>query len=101
MTAAADGDPLAGTVRDDLVAGLAQAVRILVQTTDVAEVVLAGGVITSTPALQRALLAELSDHADSGFEQMLAVHERVRWLPEDYPAGSVGAALLPTGVAPL
>lgn len=96
MVAAADGDAHAQRVREDLVAGLAQAVRILVQATDVEQVVLAGGVVTSTPALQGALLAELRSHgADSGFEQHLAVHERVRWLPEDYPAGSVGAALLP------
>lgn len=94
MAAAELGDLLAVSVRDDLVAGLAQAVRILVQATDVAEVVLTGGVVTSTPALRKALLDELLDHGDSGFEQMLAVHERVRWLPEDYPAGSVGAALL-------
>ncbi|NLG19996.1 MAG: ROK family protein [Actinomycetales bacterium] len=98
MAAAAAGDENARAVRDDLVAGLAQAVRILVQATDVAQVVLAGGVVTSTPALQGALLAELRSHAaDSGFEQHLAVHERVRWLPEGYPAGSVGAALLPAG----
>lgn len=94
MAAAELGDPLAVAVRDDLVAGLAQAVRILVQATDVAEVVLAGGVVTSTPALQEAVGAALRDHADSGFEAMLCVHERLRWLPEDYPAGSVGAALL-------
>lgn len=101
MAAAEFGDTLAQSVRDDLVAGLAQAVRILVQATDVAEVVLAGGVVTSTPALQAALLAALRDHGDSGFEQMLAVHERVRWLPEDFPAGSVGAALLSPAVVQL
>ncbi|WP_161958525.1 ROK family protein [Ornithinimicrobium cavernae] len=101
MAAAAAGDPTATGVRDDLVAGLAQAVRILVQTTDVADVVLAGGVVTSTPALQEALLAALRDHGDSGFEQTLAVDERVRWLPEDYPAGSVGAALLPQPQEPV
>lgn len=94
MAAAELGDTLAQVVRDDLVAGLVQAVRILVQATDVAEVVLTGGVVTSTPALQEALLAALRDHGGSGFEQALGVHERVRWLPEDYPAGSVGAALL-------
>lgn len=96
MEAAASGDALAQLVRDDLVVALAQAVRLLVQATDVAQVVLAGGVVTSTPALQEALMVELRSHgADSGFERHLAVHERVRWLPEDYPAGAVGAALLP------
>lgn len=94
MRAAEHGDPLAAGVRDDLVAGLAQAVRILVQATDVAEVVLSGGVVTATPTLRAALGAALCDHADSGFEAMLAVHERLRWLPEDYPTGAVGAALL-------
>lgn len=87
MAAAATGEAGAVEIRDDLVAGLAQAVRILVQTTDVDVVVLAGGVVTSTPALQAALLAALRDRGDSGFEQMLAVHERIRCLPEGYPAG--------------
>lgn len=93
FAAAARGHVLAGRVRDDLVDGLAQAVRILVQTTDVAEVVLTGGVVSSTPALQTALVDELTTrYADSPFDRALAVHERLRWLPRDYPAGAVGAA---------
>lgn len=96
MAAAAAGDRLAAEVAHDLVAGLAQAVRTLVQTTDVADVVLTGGVVQATPALRAALVAELRDaHEDSAFERALGVHERLRWLPEDYPAGAVGAALLP------
>src|SRR5699024_931242 len=101
MSAAAAGDPAAVPVRDDLVAGLAQAVQIIVKTTDVAEVALAGGVITSTPALREAVLAELGARsAGSAFEQSLATTERIRWLPDDYPAGSVGAALLPPTPSP-
>lgn len=96
LLAAADaGDTAAARVRDDLVAGLGQAVRILVQVTDVPEVVLTGGLVTATPQVTDAVVAHLRDgHADSAFERALAVHERVRRLPADFPAGAVGAALL-------
>jgi hypothetical protein len=57
-------------------------------------------VVAATPALRQALVAELRDgHADSPFEQALAVHERVRWLPPDHPTAAVGAALLPLRAA--
>lgn len=97
LAAARAGDAAAGRVRDDLVAGLAQAVRILVQVTDVPDVVLTGGLVTATPEVNDAVVAHLRDrHADSAFERALAVHERVRRLPADFPAGAVGAALLAT-----
>ncbi|HLS39990.1 MAG TPA: ROK family protein [Ornithinicoccus sp.] len=97
LAAARAGDAAAGRVRDDLVAGLAQAVRILVQVTDVPDVVLTGGLVTATPEVTDAVVAHLRDrHADSAFERALAVHERVRRLPADFPAGAVGAALLAT-----
>lgn len=95
LAAAAQGDAHATRVRDDLVAGLAQAVRILVQVTDVPDVVLSGGLVSATPALAGAVVTHLrAGHADSSFERALAVHDRVRRLPPDYPVGAVGAALL-------
>jgi glucokinase len=95
LVAADRGDTVATRVRDDLVAGLAQAVRILVQVTDVPDVVLTGGLVAATPEVHRLVVEHLrSGHAESAFERALAVHERVRGLPVDYPAGPVGAALL-------
>src|SRR5690606_23687380 len=57
LAAARAGDAAAGRVRDDLVAGLAQAVRILVQVTDVPDVVLTGGLVTATPGVPDAVVA--------------------------------------------
>lgn len=51
--------------------------------------------MSATPALAGAVVTHLrAGHADSSFERALAVHDRVRRLPPDYPVGAVGAALL-------
>lgn len=96
LFAAADpGDAHAALIRDQLVAGLARAVRALVHICDIESVVLTGGVVAATPALQVDLAAYLyKDEQVSGFESMAAVSNRLRWLPASYPAGAIGAALL-------
>ncbi len=95
FAAAELGDESAVAARNQLVAGIARAVRALVHICDVESVVLTGGVVASTPALRGALAAFLErDEAVSGFERMAAVSHRLRWLPADYPAGAIGAALL-------
>lgn len=95
FAAAEAGNSHAGAIRDQLVAGLARAVRALVHICDVESVVLTGGVVAATPALRVDLVAYLDkDEHVSGFERMAAVSHRLRWLPADYPAGAIGAALL-------
>lgn len=91
--AAEAGDADAERIRVDLLDNLAHAVYVLVQTIDVGAVVVTGGVMDSTPALRAALVERLKA-GDSPFEQALGIHQRLRWLPAEYPAGAVGSALL-------
>jgi glucokinase len=55
-----------------------------------------GGVVSATPALRAAILAQLRADEDTSLGRVAAIAERVRWLPADHPAGALGAALLGT-----
>ncbi|WP_199689787.1 ROK family protein [Clavibacter lycopersici] len=93
--AAQEGDTTALAVRARLAEGIAGAVRILVLTNDVDAVVVGGGISRLGAPLLGDLLAVLAGQAaTSPFLASLEIADRVRLLPPDLPAASVGAALL-------
>lgn len=92
--AAAAGDALAMDVRQRFIDNVASAVRVLVLTVDVDDVVIGGGITSlGTPLLEaiREVLAAWS--AQSEFLASLALPARVGLAPAG-PVASVGAALL-------
>lgn len=99
LYAAADaGDALAIEVRLRLVANIAAAVRLLVLTVDVDDVVIGGGL----SSLGDVLLAEVRDvlrgwAAGSEFLASLQLPERVDLVPGDANVAAVGAALVGAG----
>jgi glucokinase len=93
--AAEAGDPVAAGIRLRLAEGIAAAVRILVLTNDVDAVVVGGGVSRlGAPLLDDVLAVLATQAATSPFLASLDIPDRVRLLPSDLPAASVGAALL-------
>ncbi|WP_240640636.1 ROK family protein [Microbacterium sp. 10M-3C3] len=93
--AADAGDPQARGLRADLARGVAAAVRVLVLTADVDEVVLGGGLTALAPRLTADVAGALDDSAASSpFLRSLRLAERVRVLPSGSPAAAVGAALV-------
>ena len=96
LFAAADaGDERAIAVRDRFLTGVAAAVRLLVLTTDVDDVVIGGGLAAlGEPLLMgtRRILNEWA--ADSAFLASLGLAARVRVIPIGFPAAAVGAALV-------
>ncbi|QOD43094.1 ROK family protein [Clavibacter zhangzhiyongii] len=93
--AAERGDPLARDIRLRLAEGIAAAVRILVLTNDVDAVVVGGGVSRlGAPLLDDVLGVLARQAATSPFLASLGIPDRVRLLPPELPAASVGAALL-------
>ncbi|MFE7844005.1 ROK family protein [Microbacterium sp. NPDC057407] len=93
--AAEHGDELARVLRGDLARGVAAAVRVLVLTADVDEVVLGGGVTALGDRLMADVRAELAASAEaSPFMRSLRLDERVELLPTGSPAAALGAALI-------
>jgi predicted NBD/HSP70 family sugar kinase len=95
LFAAADaGDPAAVAVRDTFADAVAAAVRVLVLTTDVAHVVIGGGVSELGEPLLREVRRAL-DRAGEGsaFVAAMLMGERVSLAPHGVPVGAVGAAL--------
>ncbi len=91
------GDPRAVALRDELVAGAAAGIRILVLTADVDTVVIGGGISNLGARLLDRVRAALD--AQAGSSQFLASLElsgRVRLVPLDQPVAAVGAALAGT-----
>jgi len=103
LFAAADaGDALAIEVRDRLVDNVAAAVRLLVLTVDVDDVVIGGGL----SSLGDVLLADVRGvlegwAASSEFLASLQLPDRVALVPSDFPAAAVGAALVGAGDTPV
>jgi glucokinase len=103
LFAAADaGDPLAIEVRSRLVDNVAAAVRLLVLTVDVDDVVIGGGL----SSLGDVLLADVRGvlqgwAASSEFLASLQLPDRVALVPNDFPAAAVGAALVGVDAVPL
>jgi len=96
LFAAADGgDALALDVRQRLIENVAAAVRLLVLTVDVDDVVIGGGL----SSLGDVLLAEVRGvlarwGADSEFLASLELAERVTLVPHGVNAAAIGAALV-------
>lgn len=93
--AATAGDPAALVVRDRFADAVAAAVRVLLLTTDVAHVVIGGGVSELGDPLLDVVRAELDREArDSAFLASMHMAERVTLAPRGVPVGAVGAALV-------
>jgi glucokinase len=97
--AAAAGDALAIGVRRRLIDTVASAVRVLVLTVDVDDVVLGGGIASLGDRLLDPLRDALRDaESTSPFLASLGIPDRVRILPSKRRVAAVGAAL--AGTAP-
>jgi predicted NBD/HSP70 family sugar kinase len=95
------GDARAIAVRTRFVDGVASAVRLLVLTGDLEAVVIGGGLSNLGDRLLDAVRATLTEWgATSEFLASLELPSRIRRLPEDVPAGAVGAALGALSPAP-
>lgn len=96
--AAAAGDEHAVRVRDEFLAAVAGAVRVLVLTCDVGRIVIGGGVSQLGEPLLRGLVTELDRQAASSpFLAAAHLPSRVRLAPAGVPLGAVGAALVGRG----
>lgn len=95
--AAGAGDADAARIRDELTSGIAQAISLLAYSVDVTCVLVTGGVVSATPALRDAILAQLRSDENTSLGRLAGIAERVRWLPAGHPAGALGAALLGAG----
>lgn len=84
----------ARALRDDLVRGVAAAVRVLVLTADVDVVVLGGGLTALGDRLVAPVRAALRSGETSPFLRSLHLDERIAVLPPGSPAAAMGAALL-------
>jgi len=92
--AAAGGDPAAIAIRDTFADAAATAVRFLVMTSDVAHVVLGGGVANLGEQLVRHVRdAVVRQLAGSPLLTALGIPERIELTPAGVPVGAVGAAL--------
>ncbi|HEY0188437.1 MAG TPA: ROK family protein [Cellulomonas sp.] len=92
--AAAAGDPGALRVRDTFATALASAVRVLLLSTDVAHVVVGGGVSEVGAPLLDLLRGRLDEEAaGSAFLASMQMAARVSLVPQGVPVGAVGAAL--------
>lgn len=100
FAAAAAGDPRAIELRDGFADAVATAVRFLVLTCDVADVVLGGGVAQLGTTLLEAVGAAVDRQAaGSPFLRSLRPRDRLR-LTSGVPAGAIGAALVTRGDSP-
>ena len=96
--AAEAGDEHAVAVRDEFVAAVAAAVRILVLTCDLGRIVVGGGVSQLGEPLLRALTVELERQAASSpFLAAADLPNRVQLAPVGVPVGAIGAALVGRG----
>ena len=95
--AADAGDARARSVRELLVANVATAVRLLVLTVDVDDVVIGGGLTSLGAALLDEVRRVLQRwESDSEFLVSLRLPERVTLVPAGTNAAAIGAALIGT-----
>lgn len=98
LRAAVKGDPAAEVIRDRLFFGVASAVRVLVLTLDVDEVVLGGGLTKWGEPLVEGTLAVLDQwQSRSAFLRSLDLSDRVLALDTDEPVAAIGAAMMGAG----
>jgi glucokinase len=91
-------DPAAHEARAGLYFGVASAIRVLVLTLDVEEVVVGGGVTRLGPELEAGVRAHLLDWAaNSTFLASIELTSRFRVLDTDEPIAAIGAAMLGAG----
>lgn len=102
LFAAADaGDALAIEVRARLVENVAAAVRLLVLTVDVDDVVIGGGISSLGDELLADVRQVLRGWGEgSGFLAMLQLPERVALVPSGTNAAAIGAALVGASASP-
>lgn len=94
VAAAAAGDASAATVLATFSDAVATAVRVLVLTCDVADVVLGGGVAQlGRPLLDAVTGAVVRQTSGSAFLRSLGIADRLRLAPAGVPLGAIGAAL--------
>ena len=92
--AAAAGDPEALAVRGGFVEAVCAAVRLLVLTCDVEQVLLAGGVAEIGAPLLEAVVSRLRVQADgSAFLESMRIADRVGMIPRGALVAPIGAAL--------
>lgn len=95
FAAAEADDARAVVVRERFLMGVAAAVRLLVLTTDVDEVVIGGGLAALGEPLRAGVHRILNGWAaESAFLASLDLASRVRVIPLGFPAAAVGAALV-------
>lgn len=95
FAAAEAGDPEALAVKARLASGIAAAVRVLVLSVDVDQVVIGGGLSHLGDRLQSDVRAVLETWGESSpFLASLGLPSRVRLVPEGFPAAAIGAALV-------
>ena len=95
FAAAAAGDTAAVAVREVFADAVAAAVRVLLLSTDVARVVIGGGVSELGAPLLDVVRARLDRASrDSAFLAAMHMAERVTLAPRGVPVGAVGAALV-------
>lgn len=91
-------DPDAHEARAGLYFGVASAVRVLVLTLDVEEVVVGGGVTRLGPALEEGVRSHMRDWAaNSTFLASVDLPARFRVLDTSEPIAAIGAAMLGAG----
>jgi predicted NBD/HSP70 family sugar kinase len=100
VAAAAAGDSSAAAVLATFADAVATAVRVLVLTCDVADVVLGGGVAQlGRPLLDAVAGAVVRQTSGSAFLRSLGIADRLRLAPAGVPLGAIGAALATRGDA--
>jgi len=98
ILAAADRDPVAAEILDRLYQGVAAAVRMLVLTVDVEEVVIGGGLAALGDTLLAGTCDVLNEWAShSPFLRSVQLDQRVRILDTDQPVAAIGAAMRGAG----
>jgi predicted NBD/HSP70 family sugar kinase len=91
-------DPTAEAARRALFFGVASAIRVLVLTVDVEEVILGGGLTRMGPALREGIHAQLEQWSGaSTFLRSVDLGNRFRVLDTDQPVAAIGAAMVGAG----
>jgi predicted NBD/HSP70 family sugar kinase len=91
-------DPTADAARRALFFGVASAIRVLVLTIDVEEVIIGGGITRMGDTLREGIRAQLDEwSAASGFLRSLDLGNRFRLLETDQPVAAIGAAMVGAG----
>lgn len=98
VLARADDDADAAAIRERLFAAVATAVRVLILTLDVEEVLVGGGLTRMGPSLMEGVRGVMRDwERRSDFMSSLDLTARTRMLDPDEPIAAIGAAMRGAG----